>query len=89
MRVLLIDGHPDRNRLSAHLLDTYQAALPKGVTVDRIAVRDLAFEPDLSRGYEDVPPMEPEGRDLDLAIGAPAGRRVRHLMVLEGGRRDS
>ncbi|MCB1383001.1 MAG: PAS domain-containing protein [Notoacmeibacter sp.] len=36
-----------------------------------------------------VPPMEPEGRDLDLAIGAPAGRRVRHLMVLEGGRRDS
>ena len=70
MRVLLIDGHPDRNRLSAHLLDTYQAALPKGVTVDRIAVRDLAFEPDLSRGYEDAPPLEP---DLEQALARIEG----------------
>ena len=40
-RFLLIDGHPDANRLSGHLLDLYQQALPAGTALDRIAIRDL------------------------------------------------
>lgn len=60
MRVLLIDGHTDAARLSAHLLDSYAAALPGGCTIERIALRDLDFDSDLSRGYEDLPPLEPD-----------------------------
>ncbi|WP_051294467.1 NAD(P)H-dependent oxidoreductase [Gemmobacter nectariphilus] len=70
MRVLLIDAHPDADRLSAHLLDTYAAALPADAQVERLAVRDLDFNPDLSRGYVDVPPLEP---DLDRALTAIEG----------------
>ena len=66
-RFLLIDGHPDANRLSGHLLDLYQQALPAGTALDRIAIRDLDFNPDLSRGYHDIPPLEPDlARALDL-----------------------
>lgn len=67
MRVLLIDGHPDKDRLSAYLLDAYAAALPAGCVVDRLAVRDLDFDPNLPRGFVDLPPMEPDlVRALDL-----------------------
>ena len=59
-RFLLIDGHPDTNRLSAHLLDLYQQALPVGTTLERIAIRDLDFDPNLARGYHDIPPLEPD-----------------------------
>ncbi|MDX5358553.1 MAG: NAD(P)H-dependent oxidoreductase [Rhodobacterales bacterium] len=70
MRVLLIDAHPDADRLSAHLLETYAAALPANAQVERLAIRDLHFNPDLSRGYVDVPPLEP---DLDRALTAIEG----------------
>jgi NAD(P)H dehydrogenase (quinone) len=77
MRVLLIDGHPGAGRLSAHLLDTYQAALPEGTEVDRIAIRDLAFNPDLTRGYVELPPLEP---DLDRALALIEG--CDHLVLV-------
>ncbi|MBK4215124.1 NAD(P)H-dependent oxidoreductase [Paracoccus caeni] len=70
MRVLLIDGHPDQGRLSAHLLDHYQQALPAGTSIDRLAIRDLDFNPDLSRGYENVPPLEPALEDALAKIEA-------------------
>ncbi|WBU54515.1 NAD(P)H-dependent oxidoreductase [Paracoccus sp. SCSIO 75233] len=60
MRVLLTDGHPDADRLSAHMLDIYQQALPESAEIHRRAIRDLTFNPDLSRGYEDIPEMEPD-----------------------------
>lgn len=60
MRALLIDGHPDADRLASHLLDIYQDALPAGTEFHRLAIRDLRFDPDLSRGYEDIPQMEPD-----------------------------
>ena len=66
-RFLLIDGHPDAERLSGHLLDLYQQALPAGTTLERIAIRDLDFDPNLARGYHDIPPLEPDlARALDL-----------------------
>lgn len=51
MRVLLLDGHPDSDRLSSALLDIYQASLPDGAEVIRIAVRDMEFTPNLGKGY--------------------------------------
>jgi NAD(P)H dehydrogenase (quinone) len=59
MHVLLIDGHPDKNRLSGHLLDHYQAALPERATVTRIAVRDIEFDPNLRHGYAKRTEWEP------------------------------
>ena len=69
-RFLLIDGHPDAGRLSGHLLDLYQQALPAGTAPDRFAIRDLDFDPDLARGYADIPPLEPDlARALELIEG--------------------
>lgn len=76
MRCVLIDAHPDADRLSAHLLDTYAAALPPETEVVRLAIRDMDFNPDLSRGYEDVPPLEP-----DLAHALDAIERCDHLVL--------
>ena len=50
MRVLILDGHPDENRLTGALLDAYEAALPPGTSVARLAVRDLDFDPNLREG---------------------------------------
>lgn len=70
MRCLLIDAHPDADRLAAHLLDIYAAALPPGTAVERLAIRDLAFDPNLAQGYRALPPLEP---DLDRALAAIEG----------------
>lgn len=70
MRCLLIDAHPDADRLAAHLLDSYAAALPPDTEVERLAIRDLDFDPDLPRGYAEIPPLEP---DLARALAAIEG----------------
>ncbi|RIA46387.1 putative NADPH-quinone reductase [Hephaestia caeni] len=70
MRVLILDGHPDEGRLLSHLLDTYQAALGAEVEVERIAVRDLAFEPNLRHGYKTVQTLEPDLERVTAAIAA-------------------
>lgn len=68
MRVLLIDGHPDANRLSGHLLDVYQRGLPASAMIDRIAIRDLRFDPILHRGYSEEQPLEPDLQRATQAI---------------------
>lgn len=68
MRVLLIDGHSDSDRLSAHLLDHYQRNLPATAMVDRIAVRDLHFDPVLRYGYSVEQPLEPDLQRATQAI---------------------
>ncbi|MFL0356720.1 NAD(P)H-dependent oxidoreductase [Erythrobacter sp. GH1-10] len=60
MNVLLIDGHPDAGRFSAHLLDLYEHALPPGCEVTRVAVRDLEFTPILKHGYKKRTEWEPD-----------------------------
>lgn len=56
--VLMLDGHPDGDRLTTHLLDAYAAALPQ--SPDRLALRDLDFDPVLHRGYAEPQPWEPD-----------------------------
>ncbi len=70
MNVLLIDGHPDHGRLVSTLLDRYEAALPAGTVVTRIAVRDLAFDPNLRRGYAEAMPWEPDLERFTAALDA-------------------
>ncbi|AUH34383.1 NAD(P)H-dependent oxidoreductase [Paracoccus tegillarcae] len=76
MRVLLIDGHPDSDRLSAHLMDSYQKALPADAQITRLALRDLDFNADLSRGYADMPDLEP-----DLAAALDHIEACDHLVL--------
>ncbi|MBN9506667.1 MAG: NAD(P)H-dependent oxidoreductase [Altererythrobacter sp.] len=70
MRVLILDGHPDDGRLVSHLLDHFQAALGPDAEVERIAVRDLAFDPVLHGGYKTVQPLEPDLDRITAAIAA-------------------
>lgn len=76
MRVLLLDGHPDDDRLLGDLLDIYQDGLPEGVEVARIALRDLDFDLNLHRGYDVVQDLEP---DLERAWQAIV--RADHLVI--------
>lgn len=64
MRVLLLDGHPDEGRFSSHLLDIYQAALPKDCQVERVAVREMSFTPILRHGYAKRTEWEPDLQSL-------------------------
>ncbi|WBU61491.1 NAD(P)H-dependent oxidoreductase [Paracoccus albus] len=60
MRILLIDGHPDADRLSAHMLDVYEEGLPAHIEITRLSIRDIDFDANLSRGYENLPELEPD-----------------------------
>ena len=64
MNVLLIDGHPDEGRLSSHLLDVYEAALPAGTEITRVNVRELEFTPNLKHGYLKRTDWEPDIQSL-------------------------
>ena len=70
MRFLLIDGHPDEGRLVSGLLGHYAASLPAGDAVESIALRDLAFDPNLRHGYNAEQPWEPDLRRLAAAVDA-------------------
>ena len=70
MHVLILDGHPDEQRLVGALLDHYAMSLPPGATLRRIAVRDLAFDPNLRRGYGADQEWEPALHDVGAAIEA-------------------
>jgi putative NADPH-quinone reductase len=70
MRVLILDGHPDEGRLLTELLDGYSAALPASAEIRRINVRDLRFDPCLTRGYKTDQPWEPDLQKVAEAITA-------------------
>ena len=70
MKVLILDGHPDGERLSAHLLGSYAKALPQGVEQETLAVRDLQFERTLLGKFADQQPFEPDLRRLWRSIAA-------------------
>lgn len=76
MNVLVLDGHPDDDRLIGSLLDEYVRALPETAIVTRIYVRDLEFDPVLHKGFKEPQPLEPAVRDFAEALEA-----ADHLVV--------
>ncbi|MFB9950019.1 NAD(P)H-dependent oxidoreductase [Rhizobium puerariae] len=70
MNVLIIDGHPDEGRLLGALLDHYEKTLAGAVSVTRLAVRDLSFDPVLHRGYAGDQPWEPDLERVAEALDA-------------------
>jgi len=76
MKVLILDGHPDENRLLCHLLDHYQMSLDSEINVVRINVRDLEFTPNLKQGFGADQTHEP-----DLVRVADAIAECDHIVV--------
>ena len=60
-QILLIDGHPDDDRLTSSLVSSYRrGAQQAGYQVTLITVRDLCFEPNLKYGYQQRLELEPD-----------------------------
>lgn len=70
MNTLLIDGHPGEGHLSSHLVDLYEAALPQGTEITRIALRDLEYEPLTMTAYATAKKWEPDLEALARALDA-------------------
>lgn len=70
MNFLLLDGHPEQGRLVGALLDHYAASVPAGSTVERIALRDLRFDPNLRHGYGADQAWEPDIERVAAAVEA-------------------
>ena len=70
MKVLLLDGHTDEGRYCSHLLDQYRAALPAQCEITAVALRDLAFDPNLAHGYRQRTAWEPDLTRLAEALDA-------------------
>lgn len=51
-KILLIDAHPDSERLTGSLVEAYKrGALQSGYDVTTINIRDMDFNPNLKFGY--------------------------------------
>jgi NAD(P)H dehydrogenase (quinone) len=60
-RILLINGHPDPESFNFALAAAYRAgALAAGFDVRELVIRDLQFNPNLSRGYRERTELEPD-----------------------------
>ncbi len=60
-RVLVILGHPATNGFSAAIARAYaQSARQAGHDVREIALGELAFDPSLHQGYQQIQPLEPD-----------------------------
>ena len=60
-RILLINGHPDRESFNFALAAAYKAgATASGFEVRELVIRDLQFSPNLSSGYRARTDLEPD-----------------------------
>lgn len=62
MKVLILDGHPAKERLVGQLLEHYASALPQSAEAELVALRDLKFDPVLHLGFNADQPWEPDLR---------------------------
>ncbi len=60
-KILIINGHPDKESYNFALADAYQkGAKDSGIEVKRINIRDLSFNPNLQFGYRKRTELEPD-----------------------------
>ena len=75
--ILILNGHPDRNRLCGALADAYQNAAAKGAEIQRFDLADMQFNANLSQGYAEQAPLE-----ADLLSFQQALRDCDHLLLV-------
>lgn len=77
MRILVLEAHPDANSFGAALAAAYvEGARSAGADVERLALRDLDFDPILHHGFREPQPWEP-----DLEAAWASIQRADHLVV--------
>ena len=75
--ILILNGHPDRNRLCGALADAYQNAAAERAEIQRFDLADMQFNANLSQGYAEEAPLEP-----DLLSFQQALRDCDHLLLV-------
>ncbi|GAA5032980.1 NAD(P)H dehydrogenase [Marivirga lumbricoides] len=61
MKILIINGHPDKESFNFALAEAYKkGALSSGAEIREISIRDLQFEPNLQFGYRKRTELEPD-----------------------------
>jgi NAD(P)H dehydrogenase (quinone) len=75
-RILIIDAHPDSESLLAYLCSKYEEAARQFHQVEKIAVRDLKFDPILHYGYRKTQELEP-----DLIMAQEKIKNCEHLVL--------
>lgn len=77
-KVLLINGHPDRESFGAALANSYTAgASEKGVDIEQVNLIDLDFNPILLHGYRVPMPLED-----DLVAVQDKIKQADHLVLV-------
>ncbi|HVI47736.1 MAG TPA: NAD(P)H-dependent oxidoreductase [Chitinophaga sp.] len=60
-KILIINGHPDRDRYNNALQEAYKdGALETGAIIDKVMLSDLQFDPNLRYGYRKRMELEPD-----------------------------
>ncbi len=60
-KILIIDGHPNKNSFNCGLAQSYlKGAKESGAEVKEITIRDLQFSPNLQFGYQKRTELEPD-----------------------------
>lgn len=60
-KILVINGHPDKNSFCFALAAAYKKGAEKsGAAVNEIIIRDLKFDPNLAYGYQQRMELEPD-----------------------------
>ena len=64
-KILIIDGHPNKNSLNYALAEAYlKGAKQSGAEVKKIRIADLNFNPNLEHGYQKRMELEPDLLDV-------------------------
>lgn len=75
--ILILNGHPDNNRLCGALADRFQAGAEQHARVTRFNLADMVFDANLQRGYQVI--QEPEA---DLLKFQQAVQDCDHLVIV-------
>jgi putative NADPH-quinone reductase len=60
-RLLIINGHPDKNSFCFGIAEAYKkGAVNSGAEIKEITIRDLHFNPNLQFGYQQRTELEPD-----------------------------
>ncbi|NOK59918.1 MAG: flavodoxin family protein [Chloroflexi bacterium AL-W] len=67
-RILVLSGTPKTQSFSTALADTYAESAQLNHEVRLFRITDMVFDPDLSEGYSQGQPLEPDLQDFQQAL---------------------